>query len=107
MLKIGLIGVGHLGKIHLRLLKEIATVQVIGFYDHDAEMAARVEHDFNVKFYPDADLLMSECDAVDIVTPTLSHFEYAIKALNKSRHIFIEKPLTNSVEEGKKVVALV
>jgi predicted dehydrogenase len=107
MLKIGLIGVGHLGKIHLRLLKEIATVQVIGFYDHNLEMAKQTEKDFNVPFYQDVDKLIDECDAIDIVTPTLSHFEYALKALNKSRHIFIEKPLTNSVDEGQKVVALV
>ncbi len=107
MLKIGLIGVGHLGKIHLRLLKEIPNAAIVGFYDHNREMAAQIEKEYGVKSFSDVDRLLDECEAVDIVTPTLSHFEYAEKALKRSLHIFIEKPLSNTVEEGKKIVSLV
>jgi predicted dehydrogenase len=106
MLKIGLIGVGHLGKIHLRLLKEIPGAEIVGIYDHNSEHAAKVEAEFGVRSFSNVDELILLCDALDIVTPTLSHFEYAIKALKQSKHIFIEKPLTNTVEEGENVVAL-
>jgi predicted dehydrogenase len=107
MIKIGVIGAGHLGKIHLRLLKEINTAELIGFYDHNLEHAAAVEAEFGIKFYQNVDELIDQCDALDIVTPTLSHFEYAKKAVRNSKHIFIEKPVTHTVAEGKKLVSLV
>jgi predicted dehydrogenase len=106
MIKIGVIGAGHLGKIHLRLLKEIPTADLIGFYDYNAEMAALVEKEFGLKAFSSASALMDACDAVDIVTPTVSHYDYASKAIRKSKHVFIEKPLTSTVNEGKKLTAL-
>lgn len=106
MVKIGLIGVGHLGRIHLRLLKEIKTVQLIGIYDHNAEHARAVSKEFGVKNFSGADELIAEVDALDIVTPTISHYEYAVQALKSSKHVFIEKPVTETVEEGKKLVSL-
>jgi len=107
MVKIGVIGAGHLGKIHLRLLKEINTVELIGFYDHHLEHAESVSKEFGIPSFSSAEELIENCDAIDIVTPTLSHYEYAVKALRKSKHIFIEKPVTHTVAEGKKLVALV
>ena len=107
MVKIGVIGAGHLGKIHLRLLKEINTVELIGFYDHHPEHAESVSKEFGIPSFSSAEELIENCDAIDIVTPTLSHYEYAVKALRKSKHIFIEKPVTHTVAEGKKLVALV
>lgn len=107
MVKIGVIGAGHLGKIHLRLLKEISTVELVGFFDHHADHAAGVAKDLNLKAFNSAEELIDQCDAVDIVTPTLAHFEYAVKALRKSKHIFIEKPVTHTVNDAKKLVSLV
>jgi predicted dehydrogenase len=107
MLKIGLIGVGHLGKIHLRLLKEIPEAEIVGIFDHNTGHAASIEAEYGVKSFSNVDTLLDQCDAVDIVTPTLSHHEYALKALKRSLHIFIEKPLTNTVEEGEEIVKLV
>lgn len=106
MVKIGLIGVGHLGRIHLRLLKEIDTIQLVGIYDHNAEHARAVSREFGVKAFSSADELIPEVDALDIVTPTISHYEYAVQALKNSKHVFIEKPVTETVEEGKKLVSL-
>ncbi len=106
MIKIGVIGAGHLGKIHIRLLKEIKTVQLIGIYDHNAEHAQSVAKEFGVKAFSSSEELLDLVDAVDIVTPTVSHFEYAVLAMKRSKHLFIEKPVTQTVDEGKKLVSL-
>ncbi len=107
MLKIGVLGAGHLGKIHIRLLKEIAQAELAGFYDHNMDAAVAVEKEYGVRRFNSFDELLKECDAVDIVVPTAAHYESAVKALKKSKHIFVEKPLANTVSEGKKLLSLV
>ena len=114
MIKVGLLGVGHLGKIHLKLLKEISQFQIVGFFDSDIDKAKQVEKENNgstslttsIPLFNSADELISQCDAVDIVTPTVSHHALAIKALKNSKHIFIEKPLANTLEEAKEIMNL-
>lgn len=106
MLKIGVIGAGHLGKIHIRLLKEIDLFELVGFFDLDEQNRLKVEQEFGVKAFADMDELISKVDAVDIVTPTLAHFDCASKALKLSKHVFIEKPITNTVEEAKQLIYL-
>src|SRR5688572_25124877 len=101
MLKIGLIGAGHLGKIHLKLIKEIPEWDLVGFFDQDPGVRERVAVEYGVKAWDSADDLITACDAIDVVTPTLSHFLYAEKAVRLSKHVFIEKPLTETVKEGK------
>lgn len=107
MLKIGVLGAGHLGKIHLRLIKEIPEYELIGFYDPSDEAAADAGQALGVKRYEHMDELMDAVDVVDIVTPTLSHYDCAAKALRKSKHVFIEKPITNTIEEAKSLLSLV
>jgi predicted dehydrogenase len=107
MLRIGVLGAGHLGKIHIRLLKEIPTVQLVGFYDHNGDVADAVAKESGVRRFYSYPELMEACDVIDIVVPTVAHYECAVKAIKKSKHIFVEKPLTNTVAEGKKLVALV
>lgn len=107
MLKIGVLGAGHLGKIHIRLLKEIDAFNLVGFFDPDTEKSLQTEKEFGIKAFPSMDALIDEVNVVDIVTPTLSHFECASRAVKKSRHIFIEKPLTNTLEEAENLVKLV
>jgi predicted dehydrogenase len=107
MLKIGVIGAGHLGKIHLRLWKEIPGVEVIGFYDHNAGHAAQVSAEFNIPAFDSPKKLIEQSDAIDVVTPTVSHFEYASLAVKMSKPVFIEKPVTHTVAEGRKLVSLV
>lgn len=107
MLKTGVIGAGHLGKIHIRLWKEVAGATLTGFFDSDKEVAAKVEAEFGVKAFSTMEELIDACDAIDIVTPTLFHFETAVKAIRKSKHVFIEKPITHTVQEGKKLVSLI
>jgi predicted dehydrogenase len=106
MLKIGVLGAGHLGKIHIKCIKEIAAYELVGFYDPDPEAAKKVAEEFGVKAYKDIDELIDAVDVVDIVTPTLSHFDCAVKSIKKSRHIFIEKPITKTVDEAKQLITL-
>lgn len=106
-LKIGLLGVGHLGKIHLRCLRELPEIwQLIGFFDPNDEAAARVETEFGLRRFTDIDEFFSQIEAVDIVTPTVFHFEMAEKAVRAGLHFFIEKPLTETVEEGRRLLEL-
>lgn len=106
MLKIGVIGAGHLGKIHIKLIKQISEYELVGFYDADETVCKNVENEFGIKCFSAPDELIDEADVIDIVTPTLFHYEYAAKALKKSKHLFIEKPLANTVDEGKSLVRL-
>ena len=106
MHKIGVIGAGHLGKIHLNLLSEISKVELIGFYDTDKSNTEEVSKSIGLPAFNSVDELIVASDIVDIVTPTLSHYEIAVSALKKSKHLFIEKPMTNSVAEAKELIEL-
>lgn len=106
MLKIGVVGAGHLGKIHLKLIRQISEYQLVGFYDIDAQVRAEVSKQFNCKAYESVQDLIRDSDVVDIVTPTLSHFEIAELALKNFKHVFIEKPVANTVEEAKRLLNL-
>ena len=103
MLKAGVLGAGHLGKIHLRLLNQSEKYELVGFYDADAENAKRVSDEFGYRYFESIEALIDAVDMVDIVTPTLSHFECAKQAIAKGKHIFIEKPITNTVEEAETI----
>ncbi|MFN4123595.1 MAG: Gfo/Idh/MocA family protein [Flavobacteriales bacterium] len=106
MIKIGVVGAGHLGKIHIRLLKEIENCEFIGFHDIDQKVSQSVANEFGVKSFNDFNELLIECDAVDIVTPTLSHHYYATKALRRGKHVFIEKPIATTIDEAKEIEQL-
>jgi predicted dehydrogenase len=107
MLQIGLFGAGHLGKIHLQQWLEIPGIQVVGFYDPDDAQAATAIATYQVPRYTDADALIQACDAIDIVTPTTTHHQLALRVLRAGKHVFIEKPLAQSLEEAREIVALV
>ena len=107
MIKVGVFGVGHLGKFHLNNWKEIENVKLVGFYDPNDEMAEAVAEKYELKRYNSADKLMDACDAVDIVVPTQFHFDLCMKAIRKGKHVFVEKPLANTVEEAKQIVNMI
>src|ERR1051325_4531654 len=106
MIKVGLLGAGHLGKIHLKLLKEIPQFQVLGFYDPDKTKAQQVAKENNIPAFESAEELIAQCEAVDIVTPTISHYELAVRSLKKTKHIFIEKPISTTLGEAKGILKL-
>jgi predicted dehydrogenase len=106
-LKAGVLGAGHLGKIHLKLLQHSEKYELTGFYDPDESNGKKVEAEFGYPFFNSIEALIEAVDVVDIVTPTLSHYTCAIKAITKGKHIFIEKPITNTVEEAEQIRLLV
>jgi len=106
MLKAGVLGAGHLGKIHLRLLQESKKYELVGFYDVDESNGRKIEEELGYTYFHNLDDLIAAVDVVDVVTPTLSHFETGKKAIMAGKHLFIEKPITNTVEEAEALVAL-
>ncbi len=106
MLKVGVLGAGHLGKIHLKLLQQSEKYELVGFYDPNQENAKKVSEEFGYTVFNTITELIDEVEVVDIVTPTLSHFECAKEAITKGRHIFIEKPITNTVSEAEAIRTL-
>lgn len=106
MLKVGVFGVGHLGKFHLNNWKEINETEVVGFYDPNDENAAAVLEQYGLKRYTNIDKLLNACDAADIVAPTTSHYELCKAAALKSKHVFVEKPMANTLEEAKELIKL-
>lgn len=105
-MKIGVFGTGHLGKVHLRCLKETPFV-VSGFVDPDDDIAESIQSEFNIKRFKDEEALITASDAIDIVSPTMHHYEIASKAIKYGKHVFIEKPVTRTIGEAKDLVALV
>jgi predicted dehydrogenase len=106
MKKIGVLGAGHLGKIHLNCIAQIPGYELVGFYDPNPENAAAVAAERNLKAFDSVEALIDAVEVVDIVTPTLNHYDCAVQAFRKSRHVFIEKPITHTLEEAKQLLKL-
>lgn len=104
MLKVGVFGVGHLGKFHIANWKEIEQAQIVGFYDPNNEHAAEVISQYQIKRFTDPEKLMDAVDIVDIVTPTDQHYSVCMQALRKGKHVFVEKPLAHTIQEGRDIV---
>jgi predicted dehydrogenase len=107
MLRIGIFGTGHLGKFHINNWKEIPGISITGFYDPDDDAAAEVSRLYHIPRFNSEEELIDACDAIDIVSPTNHHFATASKAVRKGKHVFVEKPMANTMEEGRQLVKLV
>ncbi|HSI69150.1 MAG TPA: Gfo/Idh/MocA family oxidoreductase [Gillisia sp.] len=106
MLKAGVIGAGHLGKIHLRLLQQSTKYDLIGFYDDNEEVASQIEKEFGYKRFSTPEELIKAVDMVDVVTPTITHYEVAKQVLSAGKHLFIEKPITSTFLEAEELISL-
>ena len=106
MLKVGVLGAGHLGKIHIKCLKDIPEYDLVGFYDASPENAKIVADELALPSFKTIEDLIAAVDVVDIVTPTLSHYDCAAKALKSGKHVFIEKPVTKTVKEAQELIDL-
>ena len=104
LIKIGVFGAGHLGKIHLKLLNESKMFNLIGFYDVNTEYSKKIEKEFGYKYFNNSNLLIDSSDAISIITPTKFHYEIAMKCIEKNKHIFIEKPIAHTVTEAEELV---
>ena len=105
-LRIGVIGVGHLGKVHTRLWKEVERVELVGIYDVNAAEAKAVAAEHNVKAFETIDEALDSVDALSIVTPTFAHYEVALAAIEMGIHVLIEKPITTTTDEAETLIAL-
>lgn len=106
MLKIGVLGVGHLGKFHLNNWKEIQNVELVGFFDPNDETAKEVIEKYQIPRFQDASELIESSDAIDVVAPTNFHFELCKLAIRRGRHVFVEKPLANTMDEARELLKL-
>jgi predicted dehydrogenase len=107
MLNIGVFGVGHLGKFHLNNWMNIEGTRLVGFYDPNDETAAEVTGRYGLKRFTDPDELLDQVDAADIVAPTTYHHELCRLALRKARHVFVEKPMADTMEQAREILSLV
>ncbi|WP_407522407.1 Gfo/Idh/MocA family oxidoreductase [Lacibacter sp. MH-610] len=107
MLKIGVFGAGHLGKFHLNNWKEIEGVELVGFYDPSDRTAKAVTEKYNLKRFINPEDLMALVDAADVVAPTNHHFDLCKLAVRMGKHVFVEKPMCNTMEEANELVKLV
>lgn len=106
MLKVGVLGAGHLGKIHLRLLNQSEKYELVGFYDPFEDNAKKVAAEFGYRKFDTIADLIAAVDVVDIVTPTLSHHDCAVEVIKAGKHVFIEKPISNTVTEAEEIITL-
>ncbi len=106
MLKIGIVGVGHLGKFHLNNWLDINDVEVVGFVDPSDEVAADVIAKYGIRRFFDTDDFLNQCDAIDIVAPTNYHYEWCEKAIKLGKHVFVEKPFAHTMDEARQLVKL-
>ena len=106
MLKIGVFGVGHLGKFHLNNWKEISGTELVGFYDPDDDVSKAVSAKYQIPRFLDPDALIDASDAIDVIAPTNAHFECCERSIKKGKHVFVEKPLANTMAEARQLVNL-
>lgn len=104
MIKAGLVGAGHLGKIHLRLLNQSEKYELVGFHDKDVVSGRKLEAEFGYKYFESFEALLDEIEMLDIVTPTVYHYDYAVKAIEKGIHFFIEKPVTQTLQQAEEIL---
>jgi predicted dehydrogenase len=106
MQRIGVLGVGHFGKFHVKAVKDIPDYELAGFYDINEETSASVQKEFQIHRFPDYETMLANVDIVDIVVPTVSHYSCAIEALRRQKHVFIEKPVTHTIEDANGLLKL-
>ncbi len=106
MLKIGVLGAGYLGRIHIKCIQNLPEYELVGFFDSDNETAKKTSKDFNLTAFKTIDELIDAVDVVDIVTPTVTHYEYATRAIKTLRNVFIEKPVTTTPQEAKSLISI-
>src|SRR6478735_9064420 len=107
MLKIGVLGAGHLGKIHMKCIRELPEIyEFAGFFDTNVRHAKEAADQFGIMPFYSMESLMDSVDVVDIVTPTTFHYDCASAAIRKFKHTFIEKPVTVTMDEARALIKL-
>lgn len=105
-LKVGVIGTGHLGKLHIKMFKSIENCELIGIYDSDPEQIQTVSAEFNIPAANSFEDLLKKVDAVSIAATTTAHYNIAKKCFEDGIHVFIEKPITVTIKEAEELVEM-
>jgi len=105
-LRVGVIGVGHLGSLHTKMYAQIPSVQLAGVYDLKSALAEKIADEYGTKSFPNMEDLLAQVDAVSIATATQSHYEVAMKVIQSGVHLLIEKPITATIEQAQTLVEL-
>src|SRR3972149_3579897 len=105
-LKIGVIGTGHLGKLHVKMFKELENCECVGLFDTNLLQSENAAAEFKVKFFNNEEELLNSVDAVSVAVTTSAHFEVGNRCLEKGKHVFVEKPITSTISEAEKLVNL-
>lgn len=104
-IKVGVIGVGSMGKNHVRSYAALKHVcELVGIYDIDQDKSKEMAKSYGVKSFSSINELLKEVDAVNIATPTTTHYDIALKAINAGKHLLIEKPITNKIDEANEIL---
>jgi predicted dehydrogenase len=104
--RVGVVGAGSLGFHHIRILRDLPGVRFAGFFESKPERSAEVSKELGVTGHPTLESLLEASDAVIIVVPTSGHFAAATAAISRGRHVFIEKPITTTLEEADSLLEL-
>jgi predicted dehydrogenase len=105
-LLIGVIGVGHLGKLHTKMFKEIDNCNLIGVFDANTEQAKTIANEFSTEAFNSLDELLSKVNAISIAATTSAHYELAKKCFENNVHVFVEKPITATIEQAEELVEI-
>jgi predicted dehydrogenase len=105
-IRVGVVGVGHIGREHARIYSQMPGVEFVGVCDLDAQVAHKVAQRHGVKSFPTVTALAEAIDAATVATPTSTHHEIASIFLARGRHVLIEKPITDNTAQARELVAL-
>jgi predicted dehydrogenase len=106
MIKIGIVGANEISKKHIEKISEMKDFQLVGFYDHDDESAKAIESNFGINRFLNYNDLLTHTDAIDVLSPVGSHYNYVSGAIRKIRHVFVDKVLSENLDEAKELNSL-
>lgn len=106
MLRVGVIGVGHLGKFHTRVYSELPSCELVGVYDDDRTRSGIIADEFSTRAFDSMSELLETVDAVSVAVPTMAHHRIGLECLKNDVHVLIEKPIASTVSEAEELVAV-
>jgi len=106
MIQIGIAGANELSKKHIEKILEIKDFKLVGFYDHDEQSSEYISNTFGLKKFDSYADLLANTQAIDILSPVGTHYKYALKAIESCRHVFVDKVLSENLDEAKELANL-
>jgi len=105
-MRVGVVGTGYLGRLHARILTEMPEADVIGFVETDDAVAAELAENLKLKRFDSVAALAREIDCAVVATPTMTHFDIARELLEAGCDVMVEKPITPSADEARRLIDL-